>query len=94
MACLRARGRSTAAAGVSAARRPPQVVVVLSGSMEPGFYRGDILFLYQPKQAVETGDISAWLPGCVGRRCRCLAGRAGCTDACCTAACWEGQRAS
>lgn len=37
---------------------PVQVVVVLSGSMEPGFYRGDILFLYQPKQAVETGDIS------------------------------------
>jgi signal peptidase len=33
------------------------VVVVLSGSMEPGFYRGDILFLYQPKQPVETGDI-------------------------------------
>lgn len=26
--------------------------------MEPGFYRGDILFLYQPKQPVETGDIS------------------------------------
>lgn len=35
-----------------------QVVVVLSGSMEPGFYRGDILFLYQPKQPVDTGDIS------------------------------------
>ncbi|KAI7836026.1 hypothetical protein COHA_010110 [Chlorella ohadii] len=33
------------------------VVVVLSGSMEPGFYRGDILFLYQPKQPVDTGDI-------------------------------------
>lgn len=25
------------------------VVVVLSGSMEPGFYRGDILFLYNRK---------------------------------------------
>ncbi|EFN50822.1 hypothetical protein CHLNCDRAFT_28677 [Chlorella variabilis] len=33
------------------------VVVVLSGSMEPGFYRGDILFLYQPKRPVQTGDI-------------------------------------
>ncbi|KAL4420732.1 hypothetical protein ABPG75_010388 [Micractinium tetrahymenae] len=33
------------------------VVVVLSGSMEPGFYRGDILFLYQPKQPAQTGDI-------------------------------------
>lgn len=26
--------------------------------MEPGFYRGDILFLYQPKQPAQTGDIS------------------------------------
>lgn len=33
------------------------VVVVLSGSMEPGFYRGDILFLHQPKGPIETGDI-------------------------------------
>ncbi|PSC70797.1 signal peptidase complex catalytic subunit SEC11A [Micractinium conductrix] len=33
------------------------VVVVLSGSMEPGFYRGDILFLYQPKTPAQTGDI-------------------------------------
>ncbi|KAL4430984.1 hypothetical protein ABPG75_006240 [Micractinium tetrahymenae] len=33
------------------------VVVVLSGSMEPGFYRGDILFLHQPKQPAQTGDI-------------------------------------
>lgn len=32
--------------------------MVLSGSMEPGFYRGDILFLYQPKQPPQTGDIS------------------------------------
>lgn len=35
----------------------PQVVVVLSGSMEPGFYRGDILFLYQPRQPVRTGEV-------------------------------------
>jgi signal peptidase I len=33
------------------------VVVVLSGSMEPGFYRGDILFLNQPAGPTETGDI-------------------------------------
>lgn len=33
------------------------VVVVLSGSMEPGFYRGDILFLHQPKGPIRTGDI-------------------------------------
>ena len=33
------------------------VVVVLSGSMEPGFYRGDILFLNQPKKPLTTGDI-------------------------------------
>ena len=34
-----------------------QVVVVLSGSMEPGFYRGDILFLYQPHAPLQAGDI-------------------------------------
>lgn len=33
------------------------IVVVLSGSMEPGFYRGDILFLRQPKGPIATGDI-------------------------------------
>lgn len=33
------------------------IVVVLSGSMEPGFYRGDILFLHQPRGPIETGDI-------------------------------------
>ncbi|KAI8103420.1 hypothetical protein M9435_004759 [Picochlorum sp. BPE23] len=33
------------------------IVVVLSGSMEPGFARGDILFLNQPRGAVHTGDI-------------------------------------
>ncbi|GAB4820273.1 hypothetical protein N2152v2_007319 [Parachlorella kessleri] len=33
------------------------VVVVLSGSMEPGFYRGDILFLHMPRRPVETGDV-------------------------------------
>lgn len=54
-----------------------QVVVVLSGSMEPGFYRGDILFLNQPKRPSQTGDISA----CSRRRSllmpgkKCLHGR-------------------
>ena len=38
-----------------------QVVVVLSGSMEPGFYRGDILFLYKPNRPAETGEISAFV---------------------------------
>ncbi|KAK9862134.1 hypothetical protein WJX84_007540 [Apatococcus fuscideae] len=33
------------------------VVVVLSGSMEPGFFRGDILFLYQSNAPVRTGEI-------------------------------------
>jgi signal peptidase len=32
-----------------------QVVVVLSGSMEPGFYRGDILFLHLGKRPIRTG---------------------------------------
>lgn len=34
-----------------------QVVVVLSESMEPGFYRGDILFLYHSSSPIRTGDI-------------------------------------
>ncbi|KAK9835646.1 hypothetical protein WJX74_004942 [Apatococcus lobatus] len=33
------------------------IVVVLSGSMEPGFYRGDILFLYMSSKPVRTGEI-------------------------------------
>eukprot|EP00918_Siedleckia_nematoides_P002166 GHVU01004971.1.p1 GENE.GHVU01004971.1~~GHVU01004971.1.p1 ORF type:complete len:182 (+),score=27.67 GHVU01004971.1:161-706(+) len=32
------------------------VVVVLSGSMEPGFYRGDILFLHD-KPRINAGDV-------------------------------------
>lgn len=40
------------------------VVVVLSGSMEPGFYRGDILFLYNGRKEINTGDIPVFnLPG-------------------------------
>jgi len=33
------------------------IVVVLSGSMEPGFSRGDILFLNRPKDPFHAGDI-------------------------------------
>ena len=33
------------------------VVVVLSGSMEPAFYRGDILFLYLAERATRVGEI-------------------------------------
>lgn len=33
------------------------VVVVLSGSMEPGFRKGDVLFLHMNKDPVRTGDI-------------------------------------
>lgn len=33
------------------------IVVVLSGSMEPGYYRGDLLILTQPRKPVEVGDI-------------------------------------
>ena len=34
-----------------------QVVVVLSGSMEPGFYRGDILFLYMGRRPLQSGEV-------------------------------------
>uniref|UniRef100_A0A803LN27 Signal peptidase complex catalytic subunit SEC11 n=1 Tax=Chenopodium quinoa TaxID=63459 RepID=A0A803LN27_CHEQI len=33
------------------------VVVVLSGSMEPGFKRGDILFLHMSKDPIYAGEI-------------------------------------
>lgn len=36
---------------------PAQVVVVLSGSMEPGFRRGDILFLHLGPRPIRTGEI-------------------------------------
>jgi len=41
------------------------IVVVLSGSMEPAFYRGDILFLTNPtSERYETGDITVYkIPG-------------------------------
>ncbi|EAL18381.1 hypothetical protein CNBJ3040 [Cryptococcus deneoformans B-3501A] len=41
------------------------IVVVLSGSMEPAFYRGDILFLINPTDVpYEVGDITVYkVPG-------------------------------
>lgn len=39
------------------------IVVVLSGSMEPAFYRGDILFLNRPNVPVEVGDIVVYNTG-------------------------------
>ncbi|WVF69976.1 signal peptidase I [Kwoniella sp. CBS 6097] len=41
------------------------IVVVLSGSMEPAFYRGDILFLTNPAEVpYEIGDITVYqIPG-------------------------------
>lgn len=40
------------------------VVVVLSGSMEPAFYRGDLLFLSMPNQKFRVGDITVYkVPG-------------------------------
>ena len=34
-----------------------QVVVVLSGSMEPAFYRGDILFLHMGRKPLVNGEV-------------------------------------
>lgn len=41
------------------------IVVVLSGSMEPAFHRGDLLFLANPrKQRYDIGDITVYkIPG-------------------------------
>lgn len=36
------------------------VVVVLSGSMEPAFYRGDLLFLSMPNDKFRVGDITVY----------------------------------
>jgi signal peptidase I len=36
---------------------PSPIVVVLSGSMEPVFHRGDILLLNNRKKAIEIGDV-------------------------------------
>jgi signal peptidase len=36
---------------------PSPIVVVLSGSMEPAFQRGDILFLWNRESRVNVGDI-------------------------------------
>jgi signal peptidase len=40
------------------------IVVVLSGSMEPAFYRGDLLFLSMPSGPLRVGDITVYkVPG-------------------------------
>jgi len=39
------------------------IVVVLSGSMEPGFSRGDLLFLYQSPRPFWIGDIPVFNTG-------------------------------
>lgn len=36
------------------------VVVVLSGSMEPAFHRGDLLFLTMPNTPIEVGEITVY----------------------------------
>eukprot|EP00914_Ancora_sagittata_P034354 GHVO01069395.1.p1 GENE.GHVO01069395.1~~GHVO01069395.1.p1 ORF type:complete len:155 (+),score=2.93 GHVO01069395.1:69-533(+) len=36
---------------------PSPIVVVLSGSMEPGYARGDILLLYNRNRVRNTGDV-------------------------------------
>jgi signal peptidase len=36
------------------------VVVVLSGSMEPAFERGDVLFLWNRESRVKVGDIAVY----------------------------------
>lgn len=44
------------------------VVVVLSGSMEPGFQRGDLLFLSRPSSPYKIGDITVYnVPGSNGQ---------------------------
>ncbi|KAK4479181.1 hypothetical protein RD792_014692 [Penstemon davidsonii] len=42
--------------GINGGSESP-VVVVLSGSMEPGFQRGDILFLHMSKDPIRAGEI-------------------------------------
>src|SRR5947209_19398728 len=39
------------------ANSPSPIVVVLSGSMEPAFQRGDLLFLWNRDQTAEVGEI-------------------------------------
>ena len=40
------------------------VVVVLSGSMEPAFHRGDLLFLTMSQKPIEVGEITVYqVPG-------------------------------
>lgn len=44
--------------GLSVATNSPSpIVVVLSGSMEPAFQRGDLLFLWNRKENTEVGEV-------------------------------------
>lgn len=36
---------------------PSPIVVVLSGSMEPAFYRGDLLFLWNRGRDTQVGEV-------------------------------------
>ena len=46
------------------ANSPTPVVIVISESMSPAFYRGDLLFLSNWQQSVRVGDIPVcWFPG-------------------------------
>ena len=47
----------SAATRAAEARGARQVVVVLSGSMEPAYYRGDILFLHMGRRPVRVGEV-------------------------------------
>lgn len=42
-----------------------QILTIISGSMEPAFYRGDLLFLTNPvSEKYKTGDITVYkIPG-------------------------------
>jgi hypothetical protein len=40
------------------------VIVVISGSMEPTYHRGDILFLWNNTEAIEVGEVATcWFEG-------------------------------
>ena len=55
--CLKIKENADPLTFRSAGKPTTQVVVVLSGSMEPAFQRGDILFLHNGEKEVESGDI-------------------------------------
>ena len=54
--CRRSLGGAPCATA-GAHQRSPQIVVVLSGSMEPGYWRGDILFLRMGAAPLRAGEV-------------------------------------